>query len=174
MKDYLESELQKICLLEAKTNPTFISIDEATDIYNQIQMELLSFKSFKDINDNEIEDFMRNIENDNQLSLEETICPICQKANLLEANSMIACSATQCPFKIDMNKSGMDLSQLTARLQSLIRQHTCDEIPRFQFKSSDAITNNDLVMLNQFTSGKQVSFYLIATCDNCNFLDVIA
>jgi hypothetical protein len=185
MKDYIEIELQKICILHANTMqnlPSQISIDEAIEMYNQIQSELLSSsKSFKDFNDNEIEELMKSIENDQQSALEDlsrsstVCCPLCQKSNLYEKDqSTIVCNSSKCNFNVDIHKSGFNLSLLNARLESILNEHKCSEIPCFQFKNVNEFNNNDYIMLNQIVGGKSVSFYLLATCQNCNFLDVIA
>lgn len=174
--DFLEEELLKIFILEAKINPNLITLDEANDICNQVQKELLSSNSFKDINDNDIEEIMKHIENDNK-SLEESFlslcCPICQKSNLFEADSMIKCISNKCEFVIDIKKSGINLSQLSARLKSILSQHMCSEMPSFQFKSADNMTSNDLVMLNQFNVNRQVPSFLIVSCHSCDLLEII-
>jgi len=175
MKDCIEIELKKICILTANTmpnRPNLFSVDEAIDMYNQIQEELLL--------DNEIEEFMKYIQNDDRLALEQTskssnvCCPVCQKSSLVEIDhSFIMCNSNKCNFKVDINKSGLNMSLLCSRLENIINQHTCAEIPCFQFKNATDFNNNDTIMLNQFVGNKPVSFYLLASCESCNFFDVI-
>ena len=151
-------------------------------MYNQIQSEfLLSTKSFKDFNDNDLDDLMKTIENEEQSALEDlsrsttVCCPLCQKSNLLESDqSTIVCNSNTCNFNIDMQRSGFNLSLLNARLENIVSEHKCSEVPCFQFKKAQDFNNNDLIMLNNIVGGKAVSFYLLATCQNCNFLEVIA
>ena len=176
IKDYLEDELQKICLLEANSSRNVISVDEALDIYSQIQSELIPI-SLTDINENQIEEYLKNLEEDEQSVREESsnvCCPVCQRSNLVERNSMITCSSHACTFKIDMQKSGLTLSRLHARLEHVMGQHACTELPCFQFKSAEMFNKSDLIMLGQFNAASSASFFLMISCEHCNFLDLIA
>lgn len=86
-KDYLEEELQKICLLEATTQPELkITVDEANDIYKQIQLELIP-QSLGEYTDDELLEILSKEELDEKISQEAisnninsyVVCPLCQK-----------------------------------------------------------------------------------------------
>jgi hypothetical protein len=176
LKNYLEIELQKICLLEANTNPNLVlSVDQANEIYSQIQNELSAQLSDKD--DIEIENILKNIENVDQLELDVLCCPVCKKSNVTEKDATIFCeNSSNCIFKI--NNSKLTLSQLKTRIDMSMSQHEestcCDKLPFFQFKNQETIVPSDLVMLQHFTTSAQhVSFFLLVSCESCNFLDII-
>ena len=118
----MQEELEKICLLEAKTNPNLITSDEAYEIYQQIQKELLpqydtnqldDYLKMLEIEEKLFEDSINNI-NNNFLSV---ICPICFKSNLVQQNSIINCE-NSCNFKLDVVKTGIDMNQLKLRLDN--------------------------------------------------------
>jgi hypothetical protein len=46
---------------------------------------------------------------------------------------------------------------LATRLETCVKQHECNEPPRFQFKTSESIT----------------SCFLLMSCDKCEFLSFI-
>ena len=177
----MDEELQKICLLEAKTSHDLITIDEAIDIYKQIQIELIS-NSFKDINDNQLEEILVNIDREEEFiknvtsNSSDIICPVCQRSNLVELDSMIACknNSKGCSFRIDTSTTKETLKEFAARLDSAIRQHQqeqCSEVPVFLFKTADRLNKNEAFLINEL-SCPSASCFLMMSCEKCN-LDLI-
>lgn len=157
-RDYLEEELEKICLLEAQTNS--ITIDEAIEMYKEIQGELLPTYDDKQLEEiiqsQQYEESILNAVLNNNLYV---ICPICQRANLSETHEQIYCrNSSQCHFKIEKSKANnIDLSTLQTRLETCVKQHECSEPPRFQFKTSESVT----------------SCFLLMSCDKCEFMSFL-
>jgi hypothetical protein len=144
LKDYLNSELEKICFEEATKD--LISIDDAIDIYKQIQYEL----SIEDMN--QIMD--ENISLKDDIFEIKVICPLCQKCELEETQFTIECK--QCSFKLNTIQSNIRLKDLSYLLENAVAQHTCNEVPYFQ------------------TSGSNIDeFILLMSCDKCNFMKFI-
>lgn len=144
LKDYLNSELEKICLEEATKD--LISIDDANEIYKQIQYEL----SMEDMN--QIID--ENIRFNDDIFETKVICPLCQKCELKETQYTIECY--QCQFKLNRIQSNIRLKDLSHLLEDAVTQHKCNEVPYFQ------------------TSGSNVDeFILLMNCDKCNFMKFI-
>ena len=149
LKDYLDEELEKICLLNAKSNE-FIDYEEAMEIYKQIQDELSSSQYYD--YDYEIEALTQEF----TLNSPSCICPICQKFLLKSDLNSIYCS--NCDFKINARKSDGDLLSLECLAQMLneaVKEHGCSEIPAFQLVSDDD------------------RLFLMMSCDKCNFMKVI-
>lgn len=178
-KDYLEEELEKICLLEASTKPELkISIDEAIDIYKQIQKELIP-TSFAGYNDEELieilkQEEMQELGNQEAISNNSgtnVICPLCQKTNLITNGSFIQCKDS-CDFRIDMTSMNISLSGLSERLSAAISHHDCNNRPVFQYKTNIQPGSQDAAFLKQL-SGSTNSSFLLMSCDNCNFMEFI-
>ena len=140
LKDYLEEELQKIMLLEAKTSSSLLSIDEASDIYKQIQQELIS-----ELNDQQIEEILRNEDFEQEMVLQNAAnnkfhnvcCPVCFKANLKQEFNQVFCP--NCNFGYDVQKVKIDLNQLASRLDEAMRNHLCNDVPLFMFRNSELL-----------------------------------
>lgn len=150
MKDYLQEELKKICILEAKTNKSLISSDEADEIYSQIQQELLTERL--------IEEYAQMEAMEEEMALNQkshrsvVVCPVCVKSNLVEDRSSIWCenvSVGACEFKINGHPNGLDLAQLAARLEAACHEHPCLNTPVFMYESSPCC--------------------LLMACEQCNF-----
>jgi hypothetical protein len=178
IKDYLQEELEKICLLEAKTNHNLITSDEAYEIYQQIQQELLpqydtnqldDYLKMLEIEEKLFEDSINNINN----NFSSIICPICFKSNLVQQNLMISCE-NGCDFKLDTVKTGIDMNQLKFRLDKAMGLHeNCSEIPQFQFKNAQSMDKNELVVLSQLSTLPSASCFLIMSCDKCQFMEMV-
>ena len=140
-----------------------ISIDEAVDIYKQIQNELIP-SQFSSLDDHQIEEIIRAQEQEEELVLNAStlanktiVCPICIKANLVQEKNFIYCQNFQinsCNFILDCSKiNRMSLDELGRRLNESIKQHSCNETPIFMFNNSD-----------------MKSFDLMLICDSCGHL----
>lgn len=176
-KDYLEEELEKICLLEATTKPELkISVDEAIDIYRQIQKELIP-TSFAEYNDDELSEILMREEMQefshreaiSNNSETKVICPLCQKTNLITNGPMIQCK-NSCDFKVD--SATMNLNDLSERLSAAISHHDCNNLPIFQYKSNIQSGSQDAALLKQLYGSTNSSF-LLMSCENCNFMEFI-
>ena len=161
VKDMIEQELEKICLLEAKTSPDLLSIEEAAELYEQIEREIL-LSIMQDEEDELNQRLLKEYEAD-QFQLEKSfedeqaciLCPICQRANLREDNGKIFCSnnqAGQCTFGVDKSATSVSILELGKRLEMAMGDHGCMEVPRFQLDNSASLR-----ML----------------CDKCQFAKVI-
>jgi hypothetical protein len=180
-KDYLEEELEKICLLEATTQPELkISTDEALAIYKQIQNELIP-QEYAEYTDEQLSEIFESGELIEKLNQEDifynlnknitVICPLCQKSNLVEDKSSIICqNVHSCNFKIDIRKTNVDLFELARRLDYSIAHHECDGVPHFQFKTSD--NSNDSILFDQLSASKATCF-LLMTCDKCSLMEFV-
>jgi hypothetical protein len=146
LKDYLDDELEKICLLEAKVSDQLISIDEAADIYKQLQYELIQHQQYDDdvfYQHQEVE--MPSINN-------HVICPLCQKSELsIDNKKFISCP--KCFLWIDADARQMTLSDLNLCLENAVKQHNCPEIPYFKMFKEQENSNGTLLMI----------------CENCDF-----
>ena len=176
--------MEKICLLEAQTES--ISIDDAIEMYKQIQEELIPI-SFGDLSDEQIEELLKSQEMEDKMNQEnilyvsmnkisQVFCPICQKEFLKQEYPTIYCQNVvnnNCNFKIDCQETNLDLEKLAVRLEDAMRQHQCNEIPYFQFKTKNSMDKNDLILFNQFSSSPNNSCFLLMSCDNCCFLQSI-
>lgn len=179
IKDYLEEELQKICLLEATTKPELkISVDEAAEIMRQIQLELIPAQ----ISDEELIEILR-LEEQNDMMNQEAIlnnssiyvvCPLCQKSSLEQSTpSLITCKNTAaCNFKIDQTQVKCDLNELSVRLQKALASHNCSQVPYFQSRSDIVPGSQDANMLMGLTGSFRSSF-LLMSCDTCNLMEFI-
>jgi hypothetical protein len=160
LKDYLEEELQKICLLEANTNKALITVDEAFDIYRQIQAELIPSQ----FDDQQIEEIIhrQDIEEEtaiNAIKTKSIVCPICMKSNLVQDGSFIYCKSllsNSCSFKLDTSIVKINIQELGTRLENAVRQHTCNDVPLFMF-----------------TNAEPNSCYLIMMCESCQYMHSI-
>jgi hypothetical protein len=148
----LEEELQKICLLEARTNASLMNVDEAPEIYKQIQLELL-----QDLEDTQLEailnmqDFEREMATSSSAATTTTqlVCPVCMKGSLQESSSQIFCSRASlgsCGFRVSTAVVRMNLGELAGRLQTAVAEHSCDSVPQFIFENSSAESLNLIIM----------------------------
>ncbi len=186
IKDYLQEELQKICLLEATLNPNLITIDEAEDIYRQIQIEILPQY---DIEASQLDDYLRQLEIEEKLfedsiltsnnNFKQIICPVCQKSNLIQTQSWLKCQK-DCGFRVDSIKTGIDVNQLEQRLEIAMNKHeNCNEIPQFQFKTFESVgsnantINNEQILFSQLSTLPQASCLLIMTCEKCQLMHMV-
>lgn len=164
VKDIIEQELEKICLLEAKTSPDLLSIEEAAELYEQIEREIL-LSIMQDEEDELNQRLLKEYEAE-QSHLEKSfederasiLCPICQRANLREDADRIVCqnsAAGQCTFAVLKKTAagGVCIIELERRLESAMSDHACMEVPRFRLDDSPV----SLKML----------------CDKCQFAKVI-
>lgn len=182
-KDYLEEELEKICLLEAESNS--ISVDEALKIYKQIQEEIIP----NDLDEAQLEELLKSQEREEMLNQDSIchalsdeysriFCPICQKEFLTQENSIIYCKnllKNNCNFKINANETNLDLPKLADRLNKALLNHNCSEVPSFQFKTKDQMSQNDLILINLLSSfpSPNSSCFLIMSCENCSLMQSI-
>ncbi len=167
LRDYLDEELEKICLLEAKTNHSLITIDEAAEIYKQIQSEVLP-SSLYDLDDAQLEDIIKRQDLEQELAVsastktaaEVVVCPVCMKANLTEGNFYIFCPNSinniSCSFRLNTSVVKFGLSGLTVRLQRAMGDHSCHHVPEFMFENA-----------------AESSYCLIMLCDKCGFMHSI-
>lgn len=157
-------------MLEAKSN--LISIDEAIEIYKQIQAELSA--SLLDPDQELIEEILKGEEAQQNLSEDTSsiMCPVCQKANLIEENNQIRCrnSGVRCNFAMDTSRSGLTLYELGRRLEIAVHNHTCNEIPTFEFRSIDPTNRNDVIFITQLSCQPNTNCLLLMSCENCNFM----
>ncbi len=170
--------MQKICLLEANTEPELrITTDEALEIYKQIQAELIP-TSFSDYTDEQLSEILENEERLEKLNQEtilnnfnkSLVCPVCQKSNIYEENNMLICNnISGCKLKIDTLRCLVNLNELDRRLEIALAQHDCSEVPFFQFKARD----EDPVLFEQLIANKDASCFLLMSCEKCNFLEFI-
>lgn len=181
IKDYLEEELEKICLLEAENNS--ISVDEALEIYKQIQEEIIP----NNVDEVQLNELLNNQEREelmNQDSIYHALsdeysrifCPICQKEFLTQENSIIFCRnflKNACNFKINCHETNLDLVKLADRLNNVLLNHSCSEIPIFQFKTKDQMSHNDLILISQLNPSPISSCFLIFSCENCSLMQSI-
>ncbi len=180
-KDYLEQELQKICLLEATTQPELkINPDEAAEIYKQIQMELIptSYGEFSEeqlleiLQQEEINE-MRNQEAVNSNLSTVVVCPVCQKSNLVQEQNLICClNPAGCSFRFDVMKMNLQLCELERRLKSAISKHECAYVPSFEFKTGIQPNTKEAEVLAQLSGSKQ-SCFLLMSCDKCQDMQFI-
>ena len=157
LKDYLEEELAKICVLEAKTNKTLVvSVDEADEIYKQIQLELMNDQDV-------VEEMLRMEQLEVEASLAATVtCPLCFRTNLMQENGHIYCpnvAVRRCEFQVDMRSCGFDLAQLKNRLENRVAQHACSNTPVFMFESENG--------------GQASPCCLIMMCESCGFMQSV-
>lgn len=156
---YLEDELKKICLLEAKD---IMTEDEAIEMYCQMKNEL--FESVADIESVIEEQAMaERWEQETLAKTKEVICPVCQKENLEESGkSMIVCknhNHGMCQFKFNAASSGVrDLDDVAERLQAALQKHPCSEVPKFLFRFLDEADHSSSLL-----------FY----CESCGFMQKI-
>lgn len=168
LKDYLEEELNKICLLEAKSES--LPLDAALEIYQQIQHELIPLE----YTDNQLSEYYEYDQLNEMINNEAiynqlhavVVCPICQKANLKKENNLIKC--TSCSFQITTQ---FELSDLSMRLEHAIKQHPCNDIPVFEYKNY--VDKNDAVLMSQLGLSSNQSSFLIMSCDKCSFTQFI-
>ncbi|RMZ95081.1 calpain-3 isoform X2 [Brachionus plicatilis] len=177
-KDYLEEELEKICLLEAESNA--ISVDEALEIYKQIQEEIIP----NDLDEAQLDELLKSQEREelmNQDSIYHALsdefsrifCPICQKEFLVQENSVIYCKnflKKNCNFRINCYEARIDLPKLAERLNTALVNHNCSEVPSFQFKTKDQMSQSDLILINQLSSFPTHSCFLVMSCENCSLM----
>lgn len=156
-------------MLEAKSES--LPLDAAIEIYQQIQRELIPLEYTEDqlreyYAYDELNELMNNETIYNQLHT-VVVCPICQKANLVSEQHTIKCANLACKFHI---QTSLSLSDLSMRLEHAIKQHSCNDIPVFEYKNfSD---KNDAFLMHQLGLTNQASF-LIMSCDKCNFTQFI-
>ena len=157
--------MEKICLLEAKTNPDLITIDEAIVIYKQIQAELIP-------NSNQDEEIIKELLESENIKT-SVVCPICQKANIVQEGSIIYCkNTTGCILRINVSDSNLSLNDLVARLEQAVKQHPCNEVPYFKFK--DSLDRSDLALLSLIKPNSiNSSYLLIMSCEHCQFMQSI-
>ncbi len=166
MRDYLDEELEKICLLEAKTNNSLITIDEAAEIYKQIQSELLP-SSYYDLDDEQLEEIIKRQDLEQDLVVAASneankivVCPVCMKSNLTQTDSRIYCpnsvNNNSCSFRLDTSVVKINLSELASRLQNSTSEHSCHNVPEFMFENTS-----------------ESSYCLIMLCDKCGFMQSI-
>lgn len=173
--------MEKICLLEAENNS--ISVDEALEIYRQIQEEIIP----NDLDEAQLNELLNNQEREelmNQDSIYHALsdeysrifCPVCQKEFLTQENSVIFCKNLQkncCNFKVNCHETNLDLVKLAQRLNNALINHSCSEVPSFQFKTKDQMSHNDLILINQLNSCPVTSCFLIMSCENCSLMQSI-
>ena len=142
VKDIIEEELEKICLLEAKTRPDLLSIEEAAELREQIEREIL-LSIIQDEEDElnqrlikEYEAEQTQLEKSFEADQANVLCPICQRANLIENALQIVCEnkrAGQCAFGVDKTRTCDSIADLARRLESAMSDHACMEVPSFHF-----------------------------------------
>jgi hypothetical protein len=175
LKDYLGEELEKICLLEAKANYETITIDEAIEIYKQIQSELLEL----DYDEKLAKEFLASDAPDETefTSTDQVICPICQKASLFENPSQsIECESNLCNFKLDCSQTTtkMSLQYLNSKLNTVVQMHCCNEVPKFEFKPIESCSPSELILLKEFSSSATLfNAFLLMHCDKCGFMQFV-
>ncbi|CAF0703806.1 unnamed protein product [Brachionus calyciflorus] len=172
IKDYLEEELEKICLLEAKSEA--ITVDEALEIYKQIQNELIP----QDFDEAQLNDLLKQQEMEEMLNQESityalsdknshVFCPVCQKEFLTQENSFVYCKnvlKNRCNFKISCQETNLDLDKLAERLELALRNHNCNEVPIFQFKTKDQMSRSDLIFVSQLYGSQPVASCFLLIC----------
>lgn len=165
----MKNALHEICIEEAKDQQ--ISANEAAEIYNQIQSELIakivdeSGEADREVIDREMSVQEASMDNERIAC----VCPLCQKERLVMSNSsVIECrnfQKGQCAFKIDVSRSTIrDLDELATRLQLSAQQHPCDETPKFLF---------DFIDQPIIASHADNSNSLIMYCEKCRFMQSI-
>ncbi len=180
-KDYLELELQKICLLEATTQPELkINPDEAAEIYRQIQLELIP-TSYGEFTEEQLLEILQQEEMNEMLNQDAVksnmntvvVCPLCQKSNLVQEMNMIQClNRGGCDFRFNVMEVNLQLSELKERLYSAITKHECANVPSFEFKAGIQPNTSDAEVLAQL-SGSNKSCFLLMSCDQCQDMQFI-
>jgi len=143
LRDFLNEELEKICLLEADKN--LITIDEAINLYKEVQSEMLN---------QEYEDFEEAWLLSSQAN-DSVVCPMCQRTKLNEDNYNRVINCGNCGFKISTAQKKLTLAELAFKLQNAVAQHECAEVPYFQYCAES--NEVDLIMV----------------CDKCSFMHCI-
>lgn len=177
-KDYLEAELEKICLFEANTQPELkISPDEAMEILKQIQNELIPSGEFSDeqlseiLYQEELKEIINNetIQNNSEIYV---VCPLCQKNNLIMNGEDVVCrNSVNCTFKMEKSLN-LSLNGLSDRLETATGMHDCNNVPSFQFKN-DVMENSEEAKVLKQMSGSTHSSFLLMSCEKCNFMEFI-
>lgn len=165
-------------MLEAESNA--ISVDEALEIYKQIQEEIIP----NNLDEAQLDELLKSQEREelmNQDSIYHALsdefsrifCPICQKEFLAQENSVIYCKnflKKNCNFRINCYEARIDLPKLAERLNTALVNHNCSEVPSFQFKTKDQMSQSDLILINQLSSFPTHSCFLVMSCENCSLM----
>ena len=117
LKDYLEDELNKICLLEA--NIESLPLDAALEMYQIMQSELIP----NQYSDEQLQEYYEYEQaNENMYSEVMTVvCPMCQKSSLIQTNKQIV-KCNECLFAM---KTNLSLGELALKLNNALDQHAC-------------------------------------------------
>ena len=92
-------------------------------------------------------------------------CPLCQRCVLTHDTVAEEINCNNCKFKINTKTSKMTLSKLEEQLDSIVKEHNCDEIPNFHYTSN----NNDI----SDTTTPNDDPTLIMSCTKCNCMKFI-
>lgn len=170
MKDYLDEELEKICLTEASAS-SLISYDEAIEIYKQIQIEMASNLNNNNSigNQPDYADYVDTTDDMIDFNNSCVICPLCQKCELNYTDSKfdhIYCK--KCSFKINTNRNKspsynnkLTLETLSTLLNTAVSEHNCTEKPNFELIIDDESDNPECTSV------------LLMNCNNCKFMKFI-
>lgn len=182
-KDYLEQELEKICRLEAVTRPDLkITADEASELIRQIQLEMIPVE-YGGLSDEQLSEIFDAEEADEIMQREairqndeggvNVVCPVCQKASLIQREGVIGCPAQNgCLFKVEKSQLDLTLGELAKLLDKAMSCHECTNVPSFEFKAGIVANSAEAMLLKQMT-GSSRNCFLLMSCDKCQHMQYI-